>query len=63
MIRFESGNNLFNYRVVGVAITDDKVFLHQAEGDDFWVLPGGRGEFGETAEQTLIREMQEELDV
>lgn len=63
MIRFESGNNLFNYRVVGVAINDDKVFLHQAEGDDFWILPGGRVEFGETAERTLIREMQEELDV
>jgi ADP-ribose pyrophosphatase YjhB (NUDIX family) len=36
--------------------------LHQAEGDDFWVLPGGRAEFGEPAEQTLIREMKEEID-
>ena len=63
MIRFESGNNLFNYRVVGVAVNDDHVLLHQAEGDDFWVLPGGRAEFGEPAEQTLKREMREELDL
>jgi len=63
VIRFESGNNLFNYRVVGVAINNDQVLLHQAEGDDFWVLPGGRAEFGEPSEQTLRREMREELDV
>jgi len=37
--------------------------LHQAEGDDFWVLPGGRAEFGEPAEQTLKREIREELDI
>ena len=63
MIRYENGNNLFNYRVVGVAVNNDQVLLHQAEGDDFWVLPGGRAEFGEPSEQTLIREMREELDV
>jgi len=63
MIRFESDNNLFNYRVVGVAVREDCVLLQQAEGDAFWVLPGGRAEFGEPAEQTLIREMREELEV
>jgi ADP-ribose pyrophosphatase YjhB (NUDIX family) len=63
VIRYENGNNLFNYRVVGVAVNDDRVLLHQADGDDFWVLPGGRVEFGEAAEQTLKREMREELDV
>jgi len=63
MIRVEIGNHLFNYRVVGVAVNNDRVLLHQAEGDDFWVLPGGRTEFGEPAEQTLKREMLEELDV
>jgi ADP-ribose pyrophosphatase YjhB (NUDIX family) len=62
MIRFENGNNVFNYRVVGVVINDDRVLLHQAEGDDFWVLPGGRVEFNESAEQTLRREMREELE-
>lgn len=63
MIRFDQGNHRFNFRVVGVAIHDDRVLLHQAEGDSFWSLPGGRVEFGEAAEQTLRREMREELDV
>ncbi len=63
MIRFEQGDNLFNYRVVGVALHNESVLLHQAEGDSFWTCPGGRAEFGETAEQTLTREMREELGV
>lgn len=63
MIRFEDGDHLFNYRVVGMAIHNQSVFLHQAVGDGFWTCPGGRAEFGETAEQTLIREMREELGV
>lgn len=63
MIRFDQGNQRFNYRVVGVAVHENSVLLHQAEGDDFWVFPGGRAEIGEPAERTLIREMTEELGV
>jgi ADP-ribose pyrophosphatase YjhB (NUDIX family) len=63
MIRFEEGNNCFNYRVVGVAVHENHVLLHQEEGEDFWTFPGGRAEFGEPAEQTLKREMREEIGV
>jgi len=63
MIRFDQGNQRFNFRVAGVAIHNNQVLLHQAEGDSFWSLPGGRVEFGEAVEQTLQREMREELDV
>ncbi|HVG18511.1 MAG TPA: NUDIX hydrolase [Blastocatellia bacterium] len=63
MIRFDNGNNRFNYRVVGVAVHDNSVLLHRAEGDDFWTFPGGRAEFGEPAAQTLKREMREEIGV
>jgi ADP-ribose pyrophosphatase YjhB (NUDIX family) len=62
MIRFENENNCFNYRVAGVAIHDDSVLLHRGEDDEFWVLPGGRAEFGEPASETLKREMREELN-
>src|SRR5689334_20866446 len=63
MIRFDQGNYRFNYRVVGVAIHDGRVLLHQGEGESFWTLPGGRAELGESAEQTLQREMREELEI
>ena len=63
MIRFDQDNRRFNYRVVGVAIHDGRVLLHRAEGEPFWTLPGGRAEHGETAEETLTREMREELGV
>ena len=61
MIRFDQGNRRFNYRVVGVAIHTDTVLLHRADHEPFWTLPGGRAEHGETAEETIKREMREEL--
>jgi ADP-ribose pyrophosphatase YjhB (NUDIX family) len=61
MIRFDQGNRRFNYRVVGVAIHDNSVLLHRADNEPFWTVPGGRAEHGETAEQTIRREMLEEL--
>jgi 8-oxo-dGTP pyrophosphatase MutT (NUDIX family) len=51
----------FNYRVAGIALYEEHVLLHQADGYDFWFLPGGRVEFGETAAEGLMREMHEEL--
>ena len=63
MITFEQGSVRFNYRVVGIALDGDRVLLHRWEKDDFWALPGGRGELLEPAEETLAREMREELGV
>ncbi|MGQ0601211.1 MAG: NUDIX hydrolase [Anaerolineales bacterium] len=61
MISFVTNGVRFNYRVVGVALHDGHVLLHRAERDNFWALPGGRGELLETSAETLRREMLEEL--
>jgi ADP-ribose pyrophosphatase YjhB (NUDIX family) len=63
MLTFQQGNMRFNYRIAGVAIHDGRVLVHRSEKDDFWALPGGRGEYMETAQDTLRREMQEEIGV
>ena len=63
MITFTREDTRFNCRIVGVAIEDGRVLLHQFEGDDFWALPGGRGELLEPAAETLRREMREELAI
>jgi len=53
------------YRVVAKAlITDDTgKFLVVKENQDFWSLPGGGLEHGESAQDCLKREIQEEIGV
>ncbi len=63
MITYQEGNIRFNYRIVGMAFDGGRVLLHRAEKDDFWALPGGRAEMLEQAQDTLVREMREELGV
>lgn len=53
----------FNCRVAAIIINQNRVLLNRAQTDSFWILPGGRAELGESSEQTLLREMQEELGV
>ena len=63
MITFEKDGKVFVYRVAGVAIYDNKVLVHRSIIDDFWSLPGGRCEFLEISEDTLIREIKEEISI
>jgi len=52
-------------RVAALLIRDGQVLLvnHVKGGASYWVLPGGRVEFGETLPAALVREMKEELDL
>lgn len=53
----------FNYRAAAICIEDGYVLLNRINGMDFWFLPGGRIDVGETAAEAVEREMREELGI
>jgi len=61
MIRFQNPQGVFQFRCVAVILHEGRILLHKAEADDFWALPGGRVEFFEFVQDTLVRELNEEL--
>jgi len=54
--------NRLEFGVKALILRDDKFLVMHNNGikADLWELPGGRMEFGETAEETLKREIMEE---
>ncbi len=61
MIKFQKGNNQFNFRSIALFIKEDHILIQKDLKDDFWALPGGRVEFFETSADTVVREIHEEL--
>ncbi|MCE7995159.1 MAG: NUDIX hydrolase [Roseivirga sp.] len=61
MIKFQEGNNQFNFRSVALIIKENHVLIQKDLKDDFWALPGGRVEFFENSSDTVVREIFEEL--
>lgn len=47
--------------VKGLFFERNKLLLVRKRVPDFWDIPGGRIEFGESIEEALIRELREEL--
>lgn len=59
---FKTNNAVFSYRVAGICVQDGKVLLQTTTGEDRnFAFPGGHVAFGETNEETLIREFKEEI--
>lgn len=65
MISYENNGNRFNFRVSGIIYNNDKtqILIHQIEGYDFWLLPGGRVELLENTKSAVVRELKEELGI
>lgn len=62
-ISFKVDNEKFNYRVCAIMISDNKILAMHDERSPYFYLPGGRVEMGETAEQAVVREVKEELNI
>ena len=62
MVQFDSGNNRFLMCARGIALDKGRILLFNVIGWDWWALPGGRVEIQEKSEDTLVREVQEELN-
>jgi ADP-ribose pyrophosphatase YjhB (NUDIX family) len=60
---FDHHDSRFNCRSVAVIIEKEKVLLHRVQGNTYWSLPGGRVEMHESSNDTVAREMSEELEV
>lgn len=62
-ISYLTGNNKFNYRVCAIIIDNSKILAMHDERSPYYYLPGGRVTMGETAEQAVLREVYEELNI
>lgn len=54
---------LFNHRVAAVIVHNNKLLTQKNVQTNEYYLPGGRINYGESSEDAVIREMQEELGI
>ena len=57
----EIPNGCYRTSIKALILDKDKKFLLIKEDNGLWELPGGAMDFGENYEQTLIREIREEM--
>lgn len=63
MIHLRTKEGVFNFRVAGVLLHDNKILLHQMSSEKSYSLPGGRVEINEDSKKALIREYYEEIGI
>lgn len=60
-IQFKTDDGMFNCRVVGIYIKDNKILLSKLKQDTYWTVVGGKVAFGESSDTAILREYQEEV--
>ena len=60
-ILFDHGNARFSYRISALIVQNQRVLLQCPVGTQDFAFIGGHVAFGETAKETLVREIREEL--
>ena len=59
-ILFDHGNARFSYRISALIVHNGRVLLQCPVGTQDYAFIGGHVSFGETAKETLVREIREE---
>lgn len=62
-LTFRAEDGVFNYRVCAVIKYDNKLLAMKNERTPYYYLPGGRVMLHESAEDAIVRELKEELDI
>ena len=62
-ITFKTEEGQFNYRVCAIIVKEGKILAMHDERSPYYYLPGGRVRMNETAEDAVLREVREELEV
>ncbi len=62
-ISFKTEQGRFNYRVCAVITHENKLLAMHDKSVPYYYLPGGRVTLHETAEQAVLREVKEELNI